>query len=89
MSSGTLEAPVTERGHTIAETAEILRVHPQTVYRWIWDGLLDFEKRGRKYLIFDGHIHAFRAASSSDVAGGGSQEPSGSGPSGPAGTHPK
>jgi excisionase family DNA binding protein len=36
---------------TVAEAADLLRVNPNTVYRWLLDGQLRAPRAGRRWLI--------------------------------------
>lgn len=49
---------------TVKETAAILRVHPQTVYREIWRGNLGHERVGGKVLVSDEHLSNYRGENS-------------------------
>jgi excisionase family DNA binding protein len=44
---------------TVGETAITLRVHTNTVYRWLHEGQLAGKKAGRKWLVPQPAIDAF------------------------------
>lgn len=45
---------------TIKEACEYLKIHPQTLYKWVRTGKIDKAHRlGRKVLFFKSELHQF------------------------------
>lgn len=44
---------------TVKEVAEVLRVTPYTVRKWIRQGKLFASKTGKEYRIHNGHVQGF------------------------------
>lgn len=45
--------------YTVEEAAELLRVHYQTIYKWLRTGELKSVRPGRKWLIPESEIQKF------------------------------
>lgn len=50
---------IEEKFYTVDEIAEILKVNPMTVYRWIKAGKLKSYKAGRNFRIKKGDLDKF------------------------------
>ena len=44
---------------TVAEVAKALKVHPKSVYRWIYEGRINSYKIGNRIRFTDEQIEAF------------------------------
>lgn len=51
------------RYYTVKEAADLLRVHPRTVYKWFDSGKLERIKAGGRVLVSTASIDAFIEAS--------------------------
>jgi len=58
---------VMERMLTLKEVAQILKVHPLTVYEWVKAGKLRAYKLGRVYRVAEKDLEVFLASSSTEI----------------------
>jgi excisionase family DNA binding protein len=58
---------VMERMLTLKEVAQILKVHPLTVYEWVKAGKLRAYKLGRVYRVAEKDLEVFLASSSTKM----------------------